>query len=51
MKKHNKPRLLLSSETIRQLDLKDLSHDHLQFVVGGVPKSKDAGAACSTRPG
>jgi|KBSMisStaDraftv2_1062788.scaffolds.fasta_scaffold427864_2 hypothetical protein len=51
MKKHNKPRLQLSSQTIRQLDIKDLTPDRLQLVVGGEPKSHEPGTACSTRPG
>jgi hypothetical protein len=51
MKKHNKARLLLSSQTIRQLDIKDLTPDRLQFVVGGDIKTAAVGEACSTRPG
>ena len=48
MKKHLKRRLLLNSETIRQLDIKELAHDRLQFVIGGVTDPQNTG--CTTEP-
>ena len=49
MKKHNKPRLLLNSETIRQLNIKDLARDRLQFVIGGDGTS-ELPTMCTTKP-
>lgn len=50
MKKHNKPRLLLNSETIRELDVKELAPDRLRFVMGGDATSHEP-LTCSTKPG
>lgn len=53
MKKHKKRRLMIASETIRQLEVKELLFDHLQAVVGGsgnVLCSKGAPGTCSTDP-
>jgi hypothetical protein len=51
MKKHHKRRLLIASETIRQLGVKELATDMLHIVAGasGGPCSKDPGN-CTTDP-
>src|ERR1044071_4645065 len=49
MKKHNRPRLLLNSETIRHLDIKELSRDRLQLIIGGDGTS-ELPTLCTTKP-
>jgi hypothetical protein len=52
MKKHKKRRLQIASETIRQLEVKELVFDQLQAVAGatGNPCSKGVGTGCTTEP-
>ena len=48
MKKHHKRRLLLNSESIRQLNIKELDPDRLRAVVGGITDPQQTG--CTTEP-
>jgi hypothetical protein len=48
MKKHHKRRLLLNSETVRQLNIKELELDRLRAVVGGITEPQATG--CTTEP-
>jgi hypothetical protein len=48
MKKHHKRRLLLNSDTIRQLDIKELAPERLRTVVGGFTEPANTG--CTTEP-
>jgi hypothetical protein len=48
MKKHHKRRLVLNSDTIRQLEIKELAPDRLRTVVGGI--TDPVLTSCSTEP-